>query len=265
VNIPTWIIGLALATGIAFVALRARALSTSGALSAVVVGTVAMGAGWSWGLVLIAYFVSAALLSRHRAGEKDIRLSGRVAKHGPRDAIQVIANGGVFVAMAAGYWKNPDWMWQALAAGALAAAAADTWATEIGVLSTASPRSILDWSSVSVGTSGGVTAQGLVAGAAGAAFIALVTWLVRWPAVTAVSALIGGAFGCLLDSVIGASFQARRWCASCATTTEQRIHRCGTPTRVTGGFRWLDNDGVNAIATLGGALLGAVVGSRVLR
>jgi uncharacterized membrane protein len=71
------------------------------------------------------------------------------------------------------------------------------------------------------------------------------------------AALIGGAVGCLLDSVLGASWQARRWCATCGTLTEQRIHRCGSRTTVTGGVRWLDNDGVNALSTIGGALFGA--------
>jgi uncharacterized membrane protein len=59
----------------------------------------------------------------------------------------------------------------------------------------------------------------------------------------------------------GASLQAQRWCASCAVATEQRIHRCGASTTVTRGIAWLDNDGVNAIATIGGALLGAALAS----
>ena len=43
--------------------------------------------------------------------------------------------------------------------------------------------------------------------------------------------------------------------------TERRIHRCGNITRPAGGVPWLDNDGVNAAATLAGALLGAVLAS----
>lgn len=257
-HIPTWALGFVVATGIAVIARGAGALSTSGAVAAAVLGTVAVGAGWSWGTVLIAYFTSAVLLSRFRLADKERLLSGRVEKGGPRDAVQVIANGGVFGAIALGHVFDPEPMWQALAAGALSASAADTWATEIGVLSRASPWSVRTWSPVPAGTSGGVTAQGFLAGIAGAAFIAAIVWLVRWPAVAAVAALIGGAFGCVLDSVVGASLQARRWCASCATITEQRMHRCGSATSVTGGLSWLDNDGVNALATLGGAIFGGI-------
>jgi uncharacterized protein (TIGR00297 family) len=254
-----WAFGFVVATGIAFIARGAGALGTRGAMAAAVLGTVAVAAGWSWGTVLIAYFASAVLLSRFRFADKERLLGGRVEKSGPRDAVQVIANGGVFGALALGYLVDLDPMWQALAAGALSASAADTWATEIGVLSRTSPRSLLTWRPVTAGTSGGVTLQGFLAGLAGAAFIAMVVWVVRWPPVAAVAALIGGVFGCLLDSVVGASLQARRWCASCATTTEQRIHRCGSVTSVTGGLSWLDNDGVNVVATLGGALVGGAV------
>lgn len=260
-HIPTWALGFVVATGIAVVARAAGSLSAGGAAAAVVLGTVAVAAGWSWGLVLIAYFASSVLLSRFRFTDKERLLRGRIEKGGPRDAVQVIANGGVFGAMALGYVVDPGPMWQAMAAGALSASAADTWATEIGVLSRANPRSVLTWSPVTTGTSGGVTLQGSLAGVGGAAFVAAIVWLLRWPAVAVVGALIGGVFGCLLDSVVGASAQARRWCASCATTTEQRIHRCGSATSVTGGISWLDNDGVNAIATLGGALVGGSAAS----
>ena len=251
------IVGLVLATAVALAAHRARALSTSGAAAAIVTGTLAVAAGWSWAIILITYFTCATGLSRYRSAEKEQRSSGVTEKRGARDAVQDFANGGAFAAMAVGYLIRPDPWWQALAAGALAAAAADTWATEIGVLARATPRAILGWQPVAVGTSGGVTAQGMFAAVAGAASTALITWLVRWPAIATVSAIVGGILGCVLDSIVGAWLQGRRWCASCATATEQRIHRCGSATTAAGGVAWLDNDGVNAIATFGGALFGA--------
>lgn len=243
---------------IALLAHRARALTTGGAVAATVIGTIAVAAGWSWAIVLIAFFASSTALSRYRAGEKEARSAGVTEKHGARDALQVVANGGAFTAMALGDAIRPDPTWQALAAGALAAAASDTWATEIGLLARETPRSILGWRAVAAGTSGGVTTRGMLAGGAGAVFTALITRLVGWPAMAALSAVVGGILGSLLDSVFGASLQARRWCASCGQGTEQRIHRCGNSTTRTGGIAWLDNDGVNALSTLGGALLGAL-------
>ena len=253
----TLTLGLALASAIAFVAWRGRALSASGAIAAAVVGALAMTAGWRWGVLLIAYFVSSSILSRFRMAEKDARTRGRVDKGGARDAAQVLANGGLFGLVALGHSQSPDPLWQSLAAGALGASAADTWATEIGTLARETPRSILDWKPVDVGTSGGVTPQGLLAGLAGALFVAAVVAALRWPIASAAAAVVGGMMGCLLDSIAGASLQARRWCTRCAAITEQRVHRCGSTTAVTGGIVWLDNDGVNALCTIGGALFGA--------
>ena len=204
-QVPTWLFGVPLAGAIAAVAYRLRALSPSGAVAAVAAGALAVAAGWSWGVVLIAYFVSSSLLSRFRASRKERLTGGRLEKTGPRDVTQVLANGGVFTLAAIGYRLNPDPLWQALGAGALGASAADTWATEIGTLARAMPRSILDWRPVETGTSGGITPQGLGAGMAGAGFVALAAWLARWPGAAAVAALVGGTLGCLLDSVIGAS------------------------------------------------------------
>ena len=60
----------------------------------------------------------------------------------------------------------------AAALGALAASAADTWATEIGSLATRPPRSILTLRPVPAGTSGGVNLLGMLAMVAGATFVA---------------------------------------------------------------------------------------------
>jgi uncharacterized membrane protein len=171
--------------------------------------------------------------------------------------MQVAANGAVFAVAAIGHSASPDALWQALGAAALGASAADTWATEIGTLARATPRSIIEWTPVAVGTSGGVTLLGFFAAAVGATFIAIVVRLAGWAPGAGVAALMGGVSGALIDSILGATFQARRWCATCDASTEQRIHRCGRATALTGGIRWLDNDGVNAVSTLAGALLGA--------
>jgi uncharacterized membrane protein len=61
------IVGLIASAAIAFFAYRWRALSTSGAYGAILVGTMTFGfGGWTWGLVLITFFALSTLLSRHR-------------------------------------------------------------------------------------------------------------------------------------------------------------------------------------------------------
>ena len=255
------LIGLALAVAIALAARRAGSLSTSGAVAAVVLGTVAFAAGWSWAIVLIAFFAASTALSRWREDHKADRMAGIVAKGGRRDAVQVLANGGIFAACAVLSLVVPWPGWPILGAGSIAASTADTWATEIGALAPGRPRSIVSWQPVPTGTSGGVSLQGTAAALAGAMFVAAVARLVGWPAAAIPAALAGGLAGTTADSLLGATLQARRWCASCAERTERAVHRCGSPSTHAGGLPWLGNDAVNAV----GGGVGALVAGMFLR
>lgn len=255
--------GAALASVIALIAWRAHALRPSGAVAALVIGTAAMAAGWDWGILVVFYFVSSSALSRFRSGDKDARTAGRVEKTGARDAWQVMANGALFALSAAMYAYEPRQLWQFTAIGALAASAADTWATELGVLSPSRPHSILTLQPVEPGVSGGVSAYGFAAAVAAASFIAFVARALGWPSASLIAALVGGLGGCVLDSVLGAALQSRRRCATCDVATEQRIHRCGSATVHVGGIGALDNDGVNFLATAGGAAVGVAVAMAV--
>jgi uncharacterized protein (TIGR00297 family) len=251
--------GLALAAAIALAARRARALSATGAAAAALLGTITIAAGWSWGALLILFFVASSILSRHRVNTKEARTAAIIAKGGERDAVQVVANGGLFglAAFASLFFPGPAW--SAFGAGALAAATSDTWATEIGILARRSPRSILTGRPVPAGTSGGVSLPGTMAALAGAGFIALSARLVGWSAAAAWGALVGGVVGSTADSLLGATFQARRWCVACATATERATHVCGAGTVPAGGVAWLDNDRVNLLSGLIGAVVGLAV------
>ena len=231
-----------------------RTLSMSGAFAAALIGTLAVAAGWSWGVLLLSLFVSASGLSKVGEGKKTERTGSIIEKVGARDASQVLANGGVFAAAALGQILLPSSIWFAMAAGALAASAADTWATEVGTLAGGEPVSIISRKRVPTGTSGGVTFVGTVAAVAGALFIAVVATLARWPvAFTAIT--LGGVGGALADSVLGGTLQARRWCDVCAMSTERRVHNCGRTTRPAGGLAGFDNDLVNAVCSGVGALV----------
>lgn len=106
---------------------------------------------------------------------------------------------------------------------------------------------------VPVGTSGAVSWPGSLAGVAGATFIALVAWAAGWPAPVAAAAVMGGVAGSVVDSLVGATIQARRRCPRCDTSTERIVHTCGERTLPDGGVPWVDNDVVNVLATVAGA------------
>ena len=251
--------GLLLAGTIAGVAWRARALTRSGALAAVAVGTAAVAAGWSWGTLLVAFFVAASLLTRLGEQAKQRRTASIVAKGGARDVQQVLANGGPFALAALGFTAAPSLPLMAFALGALAAATADTWATEVGTLAGGTPRSIRTLRPVPAGTSGGVSVVGTLASVLGALLLPALALALHWPGTVVAGAVAGGVAGALVDSLLGATLQARRRCARCGTDTERIVHDCGTATEHAGGVAWLDNDAVNLVSGVAGGLLAALL------
>ncbi len=255
------LLGFTIALVIAFVARRRGLLSASGALISVILGTLAMGAGVRWAVLLVAYFVIATGLSRWKHAEKSGRTASVVQKTGARDAYQVLANGAVFVvaALAATMWDSPALT--AAALGALAASMADTSATEIGGAIGGAPRSITSGERLAPGLSGGVTLVGTLAMVAGSALVGTCGRLLGFNAVAIWSAVAGGIAGALADSLLGSTLQERRHCPACGALTERRLHNCqpeGVETMVVGGIRRFDNDWVNLTSTAIGAAVAAI-------
>jgi len=262
------VLGALLSLGVALAAYRARSLARSGVVGAVLTGTLIVGlGGWAWGLALIAFFVSSSLLTRYRR-ERKAALEALAAKGGRRDLGQALGNGGLAALLAVLAAALPHPAWAAAFAGALAAATADTWATEIGTLSPTPPRRITTGQQVAPGTSGGVTRWGMLAAASGALFLGTVFYLLNlaecrwigwdclpsaassWPILPV--ALAGGLAGSGADSFLGATWQGVYRCPRCGKETERRVH-CGGPAEPLRGWPGLTNDGVNFIATLVGA------------
>lgn len=254
-----WLAGALAAAVLAAAAWRAGSLSARGAVAAFVVGWLACAAGWEWAALLLAFFVTGSALSR-LPSQREREVEEVVEKGAVRDPFQVFANGGVFALAAVGALLNPSAIWPLAAAGALAAATADTWATEIGTRFGGTPRTILTGRAVRRGTSGAVSATGLLASAAGAALIATLAQALGIAGFAAV--LIAGVGGALADSLLGATVQERRMCHACGTMTERRLHPCGTESRHAGGIAGVNNDVVNLLATAIGALIALVWWSR---
>ena len=218
-----------------------------------------MAAGWRWAALLVAFFVATTALSRVGGARKAARTADVVAKGGERDAVQVLANGGLFAAAALGAVVVPHPAWTAFGVGTLAAATADSWATEIGTLAARPPRSVLGWRPVPTGTSGAVSAAGSLASVGGALFVAALALLLGFPTAVAAGAALGGVAGAAADTLLGATAQARRRCPRCATGTERIVHGCGERTQAAGGLPWMDNDVVNLLAAAVGGLVTAAL------
>jgi len=242
-------VGALCAAAVSYVAFRAHALTGGGALAAFAIGTATFGTlGPPGAAVLLTFFITSTLLSR--LGRRRKRGLVEAGKAGARDGAQVLANGGIAALCAVlAAWGQDHYI--AAFAGALAAANADTWGTELGTLSPHQPRSLLTLRPVAAGLSGGVTLLGTAAEVAGAGAIALVTALVALHGAWA--AFAGGVAGALVDSLLGASLQALRWCPQCKRACEVDPHACGANTVLVRGAGWFGNDAVNFAATATGA------------
>ncbi len=204
-----------------------------------------------------------------------------IGKGGARDALQVLANGGVATACAVVWAFNHNIHWTLAFAGAYAASTADTWATEIGTLASGPPRSILTWRPLGTGMSGGVTTRGTLAEVAGALWIGIIAppavviaylygsfdfgWsfayaggahvLAHMVTIFGAAVFAGGIVGATVDSLLGATLQELRRCDFCDRTCETNPHTCGNPTRLVRGLPGISNDAVNLAATLTGAIV----------
>jgi uncharacterized protein (TIGR00297 family) len=252
--------GAALAGPIALVAWRLRFLAPSGALAAALLGTLTYGlGGLPAAILLVTFFVSSSLLTKLFSDRKK-SLAKTFSKGSQRDWAQVLANGGpalIVLALGALGWLPASVAWLAFAA-AIATVNADTWATELGVLSPGRPQLITTGKAVPKGTSGGVSLAGSLAAAGGALLIALVGGLLVSTSLGFMLAVtLAGLLGSYFDSLLGATVQAIYYCPKCRKETERHpLHTCGTKTSLRRGLPWLDNDVVNFSSALFGVLAG---------
>ena len=250
-----WLAALALAGGVSWVAWRLGALRIGGALAATLVGAAVFAfAGIGAAAVLVLFFVTASALSRlPPSGERSAR-----------NARQVLANGSVAAVAAALSGVGAIAVTAFL--GAVAAATADTWATEIGVRWGRRPRSILTLQPRQPGASGAVSLPGTAAALAGALAVGLAGhwWLAGIDGRAGLAAALAGFGGALVDSLFGAGPQAVYRCDQCGASPQVARHDdCPIVAKRIAGVPGLDNDLVNWIATGTGATL-AVLLSRLL-
>jgi uncharacterized protein (TIGR00297 family) len=254
--------GFALALLVAALAYWRGSLSFSGAVGATIIGTLIFAVGgFAWAILLIAFFITSSALSHYQARAKE-PLAEKFQKGHRRDLGQVLANGGWGALLALAYGFAPQPILFVAFVGAMATVNADTWATELGVLSKIAPRLITNGRVVAVGTSGGVTPLGTFVAFCGALLIGILAFLAQVIFDYHLSFVIchcliplAGLLGSLFDSLLGATVQAIYYCDFDQKETEAAFHRCGRATRLIRGWRWLDNDWVNFLSSIVGSLI----------
>ena len=139
----------------------------------------------------------------------------------------------------------------------MASAAADTWANELGTFLGKNPRKIINFKKCLPGESGGITIPGTIASLIGAASIGFTGFILSNSVDVKVLILIllAGFVGALVDSLVGATIQAQYKCPQCNKITEKLKHCGDNETKLIKGIKWINNDVVNWICTLSGAVL----------
>lgn len=247
-----------------------KALSASGVLGAVIIGTTYYSLGGPlFYSSLMAFFVTGSALSHYGADKKKL-LPVEYEKGSERDILQVFANGcggALFLVLHRLFGDDPLMLSAGL--GSMAVVTADTWATEIGVTGKSDPRHILTGKSVPAGTSGAVSLKGSAAAALGALLPGICVLMTRAMGVKVcrdfslpgmiVSSWAGGVAGAFADSFLGASVQARYYCEPCRAFTEKKVHRCGREAALVHGLSWFGNDAVNFTSSLAGAAVSTLI------
>ena len=243
----------------AFVTYRLRFLNFEGAIvGGLMGGSILFFGGWVWIVPPMAFFATASLLSAWSARKRGPGVSLQV-RGGRRDAVQVLANGSVGWALVImnHFIPVPGAWW--LFAAAFAAAAADTFATEIGTAVRGRTWSIVTAEPVEPGTSGGVSVAGTLAALLGGLVVALaavgVEGEISLRPILVVS--IAGFLAAAADSFLGATVQGR-YRDRTGRITDAAVSD-GEANEHIGGFAHVDNDMVNLLCTAVGVAVAAVV------
>jgi uncharacterized protein (TIGR00297 family) len=257
----TDILVLAASVAIAALAYLRKSLTLAGYAFAIVLALgLYLAGGVQFIVLLLVFFISSTLLSKFKNSIKHVLEAKLSPKNNQRDHIQVLANGGPALIMAMMFVWSGDPAYSMAVSAAFAASNADTWASELGILSKAEPVSFVTGKPVRRGLSGGVTLAGFVASLAGAALIALAASLFAVNKLPAASLAIhflmitlSGLTGSLIDSLLGDTLQSKY--LDHAGEITEKSHSDGKPHKLHRGLAFINNDLVNFASGLLAALL----------
>ncbi|PSQ11981.1 DUF92 domain-containing protein [Halobacteriales archaeon QS_5_70_15] len=230
------LVGLAVSVFFGYVAYKLETASLQGMLTGVLLAFLAVVlGGYGWFALLITFFGIGGLSSKFRYEQKRERGIAE-DNEGARGSGNVLANAAVALVAVLAFAASeragvPPALFLFAYAGSVATAMADTLSSEIGGLYNG-PRLVTTLERVEPGTDGAVTWQGELAGLAGAGVIAGIAAVAFDLGPTATLVVLAGGFvGMTVDSILGATLE--------------------------GGA--LGNQSVNLLATLGGAVAGALL------
>lgn len=214
----------------AFLLNRMKWLAFSGIVFAGLIALFLIFANWSL-FPIITFFILGTL-----AGKLNKNIESDKKHSKPRDAFQVLANGGVTLVLSVLYLIYKVWYLEVLMLVSISVACADTLSSEIGMKFGKNTFGILNFRALPKGVSGGVSWSGFLGAFWGAVVIGVFRMDYFWVIVFA------GFLGSLLDSIIGLLFQAKYKHDGQITDIES--------VEFVGGYRFVTNDMVNVLSNV---------------
>jgi uncharacterized protein (TIGR00297 family) len=206
------IIVLAILLGGVFFSIRWKKLTVPAALTGAALGWMVYAGGGITGLVMMTVFFILGTAATSWKKTTKLRIKGHAAHESTRTSGQVIANAGVAALCGLGVFLLPAHspVWQVMMAGSLAGAAADTLASELGMIYGRRFYHILTGRPDEKGLDGVISLEGIAIGAAAAASIALVYILGHgWHTSIFFLLILAGTLGNITDSLLGAIFERK--------------------------------------------------------
>ena len=188
---------------------RFRVLDRLGVYAAAGLGLIVGGLGhWTWLIILLGFLGTSHKATKWRLDEK-ISKGLSESYDGHRSWGNVIANGGLPGLVAIISWffddhHNGIWIFSA----AVAVAASDTFASEIGCLDER-VRMITNFKKCEPGLNGGFSPNGQLAALLGSTIIAMLAFIMEQNAELALLVAIIDWVGCQIDSYLGAILENR--------------------------------------------------------
>lgn len=224
-----------------FLALRFKALTVSGTVSAVILGLAVIsfaGVKAIWPLVL---FLGGSVMLGRLETENSIRSDGKNGR--PRDFMQVFSNGGIYGLAACIYAITQDYHFLICMGVSISISTCDTWSSEAGIRFSSRTFDPFRFRKVSPGVSGGISLAGTLTGILGAGIMSLMTCFLFDLISDHLLIFTGGITGMLLDSFMGSRLQKKyldsqtnEWVDSAKTYSDEQ------------GLSFVTNDMVNMLS-----------------